>query len=649
MTTTLVSQGHHNSIQDNIVKTQDMWGIIMPLNHQTQQTPDLTAEHLGTCQGIVSHISANDHLTFTNEDIPPEGPNHNKPLHNSVKCKEYLIAKVLVDNGSFLNVMPKRTLEQVAIKGIHMCPSNTIVQAFNGSKREVVGEINIPIQIGPTIFNVEFQVMDITPAYSCLLGRPWIHDAKAVPSTLHQKVKFIVDDKLVTVHAEDDMLISKPSTLPYVDAAEEAIETFFQVLEITSVESFPHNMKKVAYMLTKNGYFPGQGLGKNSQGINELPTIKDNLMRHGLGYDLTQDRTSTNKGKLLHQSLNQIFKKGGLQTSRTTVVIKCSSLSSELCEPNDFQSMERGESSGWSQKRARAQVGPSQRRTTMIDRHRDRLESLRSFTWHPVRGLDYDILGMLGWEADVWQYLDRIRWDFLLSFHPKVYRTATLEFLASVMYQEVPPLIEGLPSSWGVSYWMNRSYWTNTLDEFNVRCGFVHPEDIHTEAYQFAFCRRPAGLSLTTMWSELTGHPTFPKNMKESFLKPALRVCHKLLAGTIHARKEIPGNVTHGDLFALYCMHMGWRCNPGFFFLEALRDSGSHEGTQRRVGNIMVASLISPLAKYWNCPDGEEARRLKPKTIDASTLINMRMILGVGDTYASAPALDLEDLMAEAA
>ncbi|KAL2340334.1 hypothetical protein Fmac_008274 [Flemingia macrophylla] len=60
-------------------------------------------------EGIVGNITANDHLTFTDEEIPPERPNHNNPLHISVKYKEYLIAKVLVDNGSSLNVMPKRT------------------------------------------------------------------------------------------------------------------------------------------------------------------------------------------------------------------------------------------------------------------------------------------------------------------------------------------------------------------------------------------------------------------------------------------------------------------------------------------------------------------------------------------------------------
>nr|KYP40594.1 hypothetical protein KK1_038078 [Cajanus cajan] len=55
--------------------------------------------------------------------------------------------------------------------------------------------------------------MDITHAYSFLMGRPWIHRAKAIPSTLHQKVKFVVNDKLIIVQAEDDMLINKPLTI----------------------------------------------------------------------------------------------------------------------------------------------------------------------------------------------------------------------------------------------------------------------------------------------------------------------------------------------------------------------------------------------------------------------------------------------------
>ena len=164
--------------------------------------------------------------------------------------------------------------------------------------------------------------MDITPAYSCLLGRPWIHDAKAIPSTLHQKVKFIVGDKLVTVQAEDDILISKPSNIPYVDAAEEALETAFQALEIANVETFPREMKKVAHMLTKNGYLPGQGLGKDSQGIPELPIIKDNPGKQGLGYNPNKDQRTKRNQDPSRRSLSQIFRKAGSQASRPVVVVK---------------------------------------------------------------------------------------------------------------------------------------------------------------------------------------------------------------------------------------------------------------------------------------------------------------------------------------
>ena len=70
----------------------------------------------------------------------------------------------------------------------YMKYSRTVVRAFDGTRREVTGEIEIEMQIGPCTFNVEFQVMDISPSYSCLLGKPWIHIIEAVPSTLHQKI-----------------------------------------------------------------------------------------------------------------------------------------------------------------------------------------------------------------------------------------------------------------------------------------------------------------------------------------------------------------------------------------------------------------------------------------------------------------------------
>ena len=77
-------------------------------------------------------------------------------------------------------------------------------------------EIEIKMQIGPCTFNIEFQVMDISSSYNCLLGRPWIHIAGAMPSTLHQKIKFVTEGQLVCIFAEDDMIAVASSGAPYV-------------------------------------------------------------------------------------------------------------------------------------------------------------------------------------------------------------------------------------------------------------------------------------------------------------------------------------------------------------------------------------------------------------------------------------------------
>ena len=76
--------------------------------------------------------------------------------------------------------------------------------------------------------------MDINPTYSCLLGRPWIHAAGAVTSTLHQKMKFVVNNKLVSVSGEEDFIISQLSSFRYIEADEDALETYFQALEIAN-------------------------------------------------------------------------------------------------------------------------------------------------------------------------------------------------------------------------------------------------------------------------------------------------------------------------------------------------------------------------------------------------------------------------------
>ena len=118
-----------------------------------------------------------------------------------------------------------------------------------------------------------------------------------VPSTLHQKLKFVVEGHLVIVSGEEDILVSCPSSMPYVEAAKESLETTFQsfeVVSIASVDSFSGQpclsdaTVMMARVMLGNGYEPGMGLGKDKGGITSLISTRGNCGKFGLGYKPTQ-------------------------------------------------------------------------------------------------------------------------------------------------------------------------------------------------------------------------------------------------------------------------------------------------------------------------------------------------------------------------
>ncbi|XP_016675184.1 uncharacterized protein [Gossypium hirsutum] len=142
--------------------------------------------------------------------------------------------RVLVDNGSALNVLPLSTLNKLPVDSSHMKGCQNIVRAFDGTERRIMGRIEVPLLIGPTTYEVDFLVMDIKPSYNCLLGRPWIHLAGAVSSSLHQKLKLVSEGRLITVNAEEDIIAAVNSNAPYVETDEEASECSFRSLEFVN-------------------------------------------------------------------------------------------------------------------------------------------------------------------------------------------------------------------------------------------------------------------------------------------------------------------------------------------------------------------------------------------------------------------------------
>ena len=77
-------------------------------------------------------------FTFFDEDLPPEGAIHTRPLQITIECMGAKVPMVLIDIGSTLNVCPFRTALTVGLDMKTIIPSPLTIRVYdwaNGSHR----------------------------------------------------------------------------------------------------------------------------------------------------------------------------------------------------------------------------------------------------------------------------------------------------------------------------------------------------------------------------------------------------------------------------------------------------------------------------------------------------------------------------------
>ena len=138
---------------------------------------------------MVSIVLATNQISFTDDELPPKGRGHTFPMHIIVRCEDMIISRVLIDNGSALNVCSMSTIEQLNVDTSLICPTTMIIRAFDDTLRKVQGEIELAIRVSPKFFMIIFHVIKVDSLYNMLLGSPWLHATSAVASTLHWRFK----------------------------------------------------------------------------------------------------------------------------------------------------------------------------------------------------------------------------------------------------------------------------------------------------------------------------------------------------------------------------------------------------------------------------------------------------------------------------
>ncbi|XP_015161970.1 uncharacterized protein [Solanum tuberosum] len=235
-------------------------------------------------------------ITFTDDELPTEGAGHNRVLLLTVKCEGYCVKRVMIDGGSGVDICPLSTLQSLKISLDRIRPSNVFVRAYDGSRRDTIGEIKINMTIGPVDFMIVFQAMDPRGSGSPINSAP--------------SCKFEHNHQEIIVHGEDDSPIYRDPSIPYIEAKEDVIPLFTSLLRpyqsIALEKETPiiqpclsSSSSMVATTMLKYGYQPGKGLGLSLQGIVDPITLIGNQGTSGLGYKQSkrnEDKSKNHKG-----------------------------------------------------------------------------------------------------------------------------------------------------------------------------------------------------------------------------------------------------------------------------------------------------------------------------------------------------------------
>ena len=86
---------------------------------------------------------------------------------------------------------------------------------------------------------------------------------RVVPSTLHQKVKFVADENLINVIAEEDMVATITISSPYIEVKKDATECSSQSFEVTMATNTKDGLEMPTSHLSQNTWMSlKQTIGK---------------------------------------------------------------------------------------------------------------------------------------------------------------------------------------------------------------------------------------------------------------------------------------------------------------------------------------------------------------------------------------------------
>ena len=133
-------------------------------------------------------------ITFLDSDMEGYQHPHDDPLVIRAIVANKIVHRVLVDNGSSVDIIFVSAFDRMGIGREKLEPINAHLRGFSGERVLPLGSIQLVLTLGDSQCQattaVRFLIVDVLSAYNILLGRPSLNAIRAVPSAYHMVIKF---------------------------------------------------------------------------------------------------------------------------------------------------------------------------------------------------------------------------------------------------------------------------------------------------------------------------------------------------------------------------------------------------------------------------------------------------------------------------
>ena len=176
----------------------------------------------GSSEPKMAKVLTQPTLGFSGEDKAGTIQPHDDALVVTLKIGGYVMRRVLVDQGSAVEIMYPDLYKGLNLKPEDLTAYESPLVSFEEKTVIPKGQIRLPIQSDSEIVEVDFIVVDSYSPYTAIMAKPWLHALGAVFSTLHQKVKYPSESLVKEILGNQSMarqcmvaaILHKPEAVP---------------------------------------------------------------------------------------------------------------------------------------------------------------------------------------------------------------------------------------------------------------------------------------------------------------------------------------------------------------------------------------------------------------------------------------------------